>query len=114
MEELVKKRELTPPEFAQFIDGIIDDMRDGLPKVSQKFVNKAGRGAICLHFENSAKPQTCEMGLGYVTPEQIPDHKFLTQVVREYDPTKEAVIFATKADKQVQVVRHIRFHKVAG
>ena len=94
-------------EFAQFVDDMIQDMRVGLPDLAKGFVADAGRGAICLNFHDAEKAQDRRMGINYIAPDELPDHKYLTQVIKEYDPERELVIWATSGP--VHVVRHLSF-----
>jgi hypothetical protein len=97
-------------EFAQLADDIIQDMREGLPDVAKGFVADAGRGAICLHFRDAEKAQDRRMGINYITPDKLPDHKYLTQLVKEYDPECELVIWATSGP--VHIFRHLSFSEL--
>ncbi|MBN73098.1 MAG: hypothetical protein CME32_27905 [Gimesia sp.] len=102
-------RELNPEEFVDFISDLIVDMKAGLPEVASEFYEASGRGAIALQFQDAVTPQDRRMGIDYVTPARLPDHKYLKQLIQEYDPTSELVVFATTKNGQVQFVSHLTF-----
>lgn len=98
-------------QFVEFIGAILKEKKDDLPDVARTFEQEQGRGAIYLNYIDAEKPKDRRMGISYLTPDDLPPHTYLHQLVREYDTEWEAVVYAKCGN--FQTVRHIQFPRPA-